>query len=101
MSSSSSSETGVVSVAEYRLSLLALSLSWFGLLLYLALIVTNIVRFFITRAATTTYPALFTYWLALPGQSGDGVLTLGVALVVALLLSAFALLLLPATVNIL
>jgi tetratricopeptide (TPR) repeat protein len=57
--------------------------------------VTNIVRFFTERATTASYPALLAWWLALPGQTGDGGLPL--ALLLAAFAVAFLILLLPAT----
>jgi hypothetical protein len=80
---------------ERRFSLFALGVSWLAVLAYFALLVTNIVRFFTERAATASYPALLAWWLALPGQIGDGGLPL--ALLPAAFAVAFLVLLLPAT----
>jgi hypothetical protein len=86
---------GFSSPWERRLSLLALGVSWLAVLAYLVLVVVNIVRFFTERAATTSYTALLAWWLALPGQTGDGGLPL--ALLLAAFAVAFLILLLPAT----
>src|SRR5262245_60916365 len=64
---SMSSRAGFSTSMERRVALVALSLSWLVVLGYLTLLLTNIVRFFIERAETTSYGALFAWWLALPG----------------------------------
>jgi tetratricopeptide (TPR) repeat protein len=92
---SSSAPAGFSTPWERRLSLLALSVSWLAIVAYLVLLVTNIVRFFTERAATASYPALLAWWLAFPGQTGDGGLPL--ALLLAAFAVAFLILLLPAT----
>src|SRR5262245_58835521 len=91
----SSTAAGFSTPWEGRLSLLALSVSWLAILTYFVLLVTNIVRFFTERAATTSYPALFAWWLAIPGQTDDSGLPL--ALLLAAFVVALLILLLPAT----
>ncbi len=99
MSSSipSSAHTGFSTPTAYRLGVFALSLSWLAVLSYLALILSNGVRFFTERAATTTYAAFLAWWLAWPVPGGDDPAILGALLYAAAMVFILALLLLPVT----